>query len=89
MIKTPKLIPTLKAEGYELLMRNRPSNDYDVMKDNKIIGVIRVHLKYVEAYTGTEILYVPYDFDIEVVVCCAEMPIDLFKKMIEATVTVS
>ena len=26
MVKTPKLVPTLKAGGYELLMHNRPSD---------------------------------------------------------------
>ncbi len=89
MVKTPKLVPTLKAEGYELLMHNRPSDDYNVMKGYKIIGRIRVHLKCVEANTGTEISYIPYDLDIDVVDGSADMPIDLFKKMIMATVTVS
>lgn len=87
MVKTPMLVPTLKAEGYELLMHNRPSNDYDVMKGSEIIGRIRVHLKCVEANTGTEISYIPYDLDI--VDGSADMPIDLFKKMIMATVTIS
>ena len=90
MVKTPTLVPTLKAEGYELLiMHNRPSDDYDVMKGNKIIGRIRVHLKCVKAYTGTGISHIPYDLDIDIVDGSADMPIDLFKKMIMATVTVS
>ena len=89
MVKTPTLFPTLKAEDYQLLMHVRPSNDYDVMKGSNIIGRIRVHLKCVEANTGTEISYVPYDLDIDVVDGPADMPIDLFKKMIMATVTVS
>ena len=89
MVKTPKLVPTLKAEGYKLLMHNRPSDDYDVMKGNKIIGRIRVHLKCVEVNTGTGISCIPYDLDIDVVDGSADMPIDLFKKMIMATVTVS
>lgn len=89
MVKTPTLVPTLKAEGYELLMYNRPSDDYDVRKDNKIIGRIRVELKCVKVNTGTEISYVPYELDIDVVDGSTDMPIDLFKKMIMATVTVS
>ena len=89
MVKRPTLVPTLKAEGYELLMHNRPSIDYDVMKGNKIIGRIRVHLKCVEANTGTGISYVPYDLDIDVIDDSADMPIDLFKKLFMATVTVS
>lgn len=89
MVKTPTLVPTLKAEGYELLMHNRPSDDYDVMKGNKIIGRIRVHLKCVETNIGTGISYIPYDLDIDFVDGSADMPIDLFKKMIMATVTVS
>lgn len=89
MGKTPTLVPTLKAEGYELLMHNRPSDDYDVMKGNEIIGRIRISLKCVKAYTGTEISYIPYDLDLDVIDSSADMPIDLFKKMIMATVTIS
>ncbi len=89
MVKTPKLIPTLKSGGYELLMHNRPSDDYDVMKGYKIIGRIRVHLQLVKANTGTEISYVPYDVDIDIIDGSDDMPLDLFKKMIMATVTIS
>lgn len=89
MVKVAKLVPTLKAEGYELLMRSRPSDCYDVRKGSDIVGGIRVHLKCVEANTGTEISYVPYDLDIDVLDGFADMPIDLFKKMIMATVTIS
>ncbi len=89
MVKTPKLVPTLSAEGYELCMINRVSNDYNVMEGDEIIGRIRVHLKCVESNTGTEISYVPYDLDIDVI-CSTEgiwQLIDLFKKMIMATVS--
>lgn len=89
MVKAPELVPTLKAEGYELLMRNRPSDDYDVMRNSEIIGRIRVHLKCVKANTGTEISYVPYDLDIDVLDGTADMPLDLFKKMIMVTTTIS
>lgn len=89
MVKTPMLVPTLEAEDYCLIMHNRPSDDYDVIKGNETIGRIRVRLKCVKANTGTEISYVPYDIDINVVDGSTDMPIDLFKKLIMATVTVS
>lgn len=89
MVKMPKLVPTLIAEGYQLLMHNRPSNVYNVMQNNRIISKVEVHLQCVQSNTGTEISYVPYDLDIDVVDGSADMPIDLFKKMIMATVTVS
>ena len=89
MVKHATLVATLKAEGYELLMNNRTSDDYDVMEGNEIIGRIRVHLKCVKDYTGTGISYIPYDLDIDVVDGSVDMPIDLFKKMIMATATIS
>ena len=89
MVKTPKLAPTLKAGGYELLMHNRPSEEYDVMKGFKIIGRIRVHFQCVEANTGTEISYVPYGIDVEIIQSSEDLPIELFEKMIMVTTTIS
>ena len=89
MVKIPKLVPTLKAEGYELLMRDRPSEEYDVMKGFSIIGRIRVNLQCVEANTGTVISYVPYGIMIDVIESEEDLPINLFKKIILATVTIS
>lgn len=89
MVKTPKLVPTLEAEGYQLLMHNRPSEDYDIMKGSKIIGRIRVCFQYVKANTGTEISYIPYGIDINVIKSSEDLPIELFKKMIMVTTTIS
>ena len=89
MVKSPKLVPTLKAQGYELLMRDRPSEEYDVMKGFSIIGRIKVNLQCVEANTGTVISYVPYGIKIYVINCEEDLPIDLFEKIIWATITIS
>ena len=89
MVKLPKLGPTLKAEGYELLMHNRPSQEYDVMKGFDIIGRIRVYLQCVEANTGTVISHIPYGIRIDVINSKEELPIDLFEKIILATITIS
>lgn len=85
----PSLCPTLKAEGYELLMRSRPSHNYDVMEGSKLISQIHVDLKLVEANTGTQISYVPYDADIRVVEGRQDLPLEIFKKIILATVSMS
>lgn len=89
MVKTSKLMPTLRANHYELTMDNRPSDIYKVWKDKDLIGKIKVNAPVVEANTGTEISFVVYDIDIEVIECTEELPIKMFKKMIKATVIVS
>lgn len=88
-VKTPKLVPSLEAGGYELLMHNRPSEEYDIMKGYKIIGRIRVHLQCVVANTGTEMYYVPYGIDVEIIQSSEDLPIELFEKMIMVTTTIS
>ena len=89
MVKLPKLVPTLKAEGYELLMNNRPSQEYDVLKGFNVIGRIQVSLQCVEANTGTVIYYVPYGIRIDVIECDEDLPFNLFEKIILATITIS
>ena len=91
MVKLPHLIPTLEAEGYTLLMPNRNEDVYQVVRnsDDEPIGKIRVNLKCVKAYTGTEIKYVPYDLDIETIERFESLNIDLFKRIILATATIS
>lgn len=68
MVKTPKLVPTLKVECYELLMHNQPSDDYDVIKYYNIIDRIKVYLKRVKGQHWNLV----YSY--------VDMPIDLFKK---------
>ena len=85
----PLLCPTLRTADYELLMRPCPSHYYDVMKDGKLISQIYVNLRLVEAYTGTQISYVPYDADIQVVEGRKDLPLDFFKKIILLTVYMS
>ena len=89
MVKNPHLVPTLEAEGYQLLMHNRPSQDYDVMQGSNKIGRIRTHLKCVQANTGTEISFIPYDMDITILDGPPDMPVSLFKKIIMVTITMS
>ncbi len=89
MVKTSKLMLTLRANHYELTIDNRTSNIYKVWKDGDLIGKIKVDAPVVEANTGTEISFVVYDIDIEVIECKEKLPIKMFKKMIKATVIVS
>ena len=72
-----------------MLMHNRPSQEYDVMKGFNVIGRIRVYLQCVEANTGTVISHVPYGIRIDVINSKEELPIDPFEKIILATITIS
>lgn len=88
-VLNPILCPTLKAEGYQLTMVSRPSDEYDVTEGNKLIAMIHVELKCVYANTGTQVSYVPYDAEIKVVEGKQDLPLELFKKIILATVQMS
>lgn len=87
MVKTTKLVPTLEFGDYKLLMHNRPSDVYDVMKGYVIIGRIRVVFQYVKANTGTEISYIPYEININIIKSTEKLPIQLFEKIIMATIS--
>lgn len=87
-----KLQPTLRADGYELTMIDRPSYDYKVWKGNDLIGRISVKpetSKFVEVFNGITKSKVLYDIDIDTVDNTEDLPIDFLKRIIVATATIS
>lgn len=85
----PVLSPTLEFDDYKLLMHDRPSDIYNVMKDGALVGQIAVDLQCVKSNNGTHISLIPYDLRIRIIHDTEDLPIELFRKVILATVTLS
>ena len=76
------------AEGYELrLIDGR--DEYQVFKAEEYIGKIAINMKYVKAYSGTDVRLVPYDIYIDVIETKELLPLELFKKWIMATTSLT
>lgn len=103
--KRPKLAQVLKVQDYTLQLTSEEVKNlyismtqpehrvYDVIYVKKLLGQIVVITECACAETESEISYVPYDLRINTNRIKSEfekeIPIELFKKIILATITVS
>ena len=89
MVKTPKLMPKLQVKQYELILEDRTDNMYNVFRNSKQIGKIRVDFDCVTAFNGSEVSLIPYDVNIKIFGSSEILHIELLKKIILLTVIVS
>lgn len=89
MVRWAKFMPTLRVNGYELTTRNQQDGEYNVFKDRKRVGWIKARQVIVQALDGVYMNWIPYDIEIEVQESTEELPIELFRKIILATMTMT
>lgn len=89
VVKCARLMPTLEFGEYMLIMHERPSMEYNVLKGPEIIGRIHVNMDIVNANTGTEILNIVYGVKVTILDGPEDMPIELFERVIMATIIMS
>lgn len=78
-------MPTLRVNGYELTTRNQQEGEYNIFKDGKRVGWIKATQETVVALDGVYVNWIPYDIEIEVKEFTEELPVELFRKIILAT----
>ena len=82
-------MPTLRVGDFELTTRDQQEGEYNVFKNKKRVGWIKARQLFVQALDGVHVNWVPYDIEVEVKEFTEKLPVELFRKIILATMTMT